>query len=1302
MNMITTPENILFRLTNSLFLRFGAFFIIVAIFVLYVRAEGQTDHANEQRQQSFVLADELRQSSDDLTRMARSYVLTGEPIYKRHYQEILDISNGVKPRPVDYHDIYWDLVLPDDKRPRPMGSALSMREMLQRAGFTKQEFDKLNETLSNSNRLANTELAAMLLSESAKSPASREKAIAMLHDEAYHQAKANIMRPISQFSALAENRTLGTVHSAEDYASMMRHAFMLFGAMLFLLLWAQIYKQRKFAEEELADLEEQSRLILGSVEVGIVGLDQDGLITFSNPSVGKLLGYTTEEIIGKQLHALVHYAYPDGSDFPREECSSYLTAHDGKTRTLNNELLWCKDGTALHVDYATTPIYKHSKLVGTVIVFRDISERKKAERLLRESKELLESVVGHVPAKIFWKGLDSRFLGCNSQFSTNAGCSSPDELAGKTDFDMVWKDQAKMYRADDKAVMESGLPKLNYEEVQATPEGGMIWVSTSKIPLRDENNQVIGVLGILYDITEKKWAEETLLKASALQSAIFNSANFSCIATDAKGVIQIFNVGAERMLGYAAADVINKITPADISDPQEVIVRAKALSSELGSRLEPGFEALVFKASRGIEDIYELTYIRKDGTRFPAVVSVTALRDAKEAIIGYLLIGTDNTAGKQVEAEQKILDQRLRDQQFYTRSLIEFNLDAIMTTDPSGIITDVNKQMEALTGCTRDELIGAPLKNYFTDPERAEASIKAVLSKKKVSNYELTARARDGKETVVSYNAMTFYDRDRRLQGVFVAARDITERKHQEDELYDAKDQAEQSSRTKTEFLANMSHELRTPLNAIIGFSEALKDGLMGEVAENQREYINDIYTSGEHLLALINDILDVAKVESGKMELELESVSLGAVLQNSLSMVKEKAMAHRLSVTLETDAGMPEIVADMRKLKQIIYNLLSNAVKFTPDGGTVMLGAHRVDDMLEISVRDTGIGISAENQAKLFQPFTQIDGELSRKYQGTGLGLVMIKHLAELHGGSVSVESEVDKGSLFLVLIPWRLTVDEIVQPIVPKMAPPQNTPNTDVPKKSSDALTALIIEDDPSAAMLIRLHLETEGLRVTSVATGEQALEWLANNHPDLITLDLLLPGMDGLEVMHRIKQIPMHSAVPFVIISIVADENRGLVLGASQILQKPFSQAELHDALKTIGILPASGQRSTDLRHSVLVVDDDPQVVELMSSHLKHSYRVSVAHSGAEGIALARSEHFDAILLDLLVPEISCFEVVAVLKNDPATAPIPVIILTSKVLTEEDRRRLNSNVERILEKSVFRPEALISEVRRIIERK
>jgi PAS domain S-box-containing protein len=547
---------------------------------------------------------------------------------------------------------------------------------------------------------------------------------------------------------------------------------------------------------------------------------------------------------------------------------------------------------------------------------------------------------------------------------------------------------------------------------------------------------------------------EALLKTGALQSAIFNSANFSSIATDASGVIQIFNVGAERMLGYTAADVMNRITPADISDPQELIRRAKALSVELGTSITPGFEALVFKASRGIEDIYELTYIRKDGTRFPAVVSVTALRDAQEAIIGYLLIGTDNTARKQVEEERKKLDQRVRDQHFYTRSLIESNVDALMTTDPRGIITDVNKQTEALTGCTRDELIGAPFKDYFTDPDRAEAGINRVLNEGTVRNFELTARARNGQLTVVSYNATTFHDRDRILQGVFAAARDVTELKRFEQTLQQKNIELEAASRMKSEFLANMSHELRTPLNAIIGFSEVLRDGLAGDMTDQQREFIGDICGSGKHLLSLINDILDLSKVEAGKMTLDLEPVEVSSFLESSLSIIREKASARRIRVVMDEAPGVGTIQADARKVKQILYNLLSNAVKFTNEGGEVLLRACRVpravvgapsgawqgrsvaladnefSDFLEVSVTDSGIGISGDGLARLFQPFSQVDSGLARKFEGTGLGLAMVKLLAELHGGTVAVASAVGRGSRFTVWLPVR-TVDDGALPV-------------------------------------------------------------------------------------------------------------------------------------------------------------------------------------------------------------------------------------------------------------------------------
>ena len=662
--------------------------------------------------------------------------------------------------------------------------------------------------------------------------------------------------------------------------------------------------------------------------------------------------------------------------------------------------------------------------------------------------------------------------------------------------------------------------------------------------------------------------QEALLKAGALQSAIFNSANFSSIATDAKGVIQIFNVGAERMLGYTAADVMNKITPADISDPQEVIARAKALSVELSTPITPGFEALVFKASRGIEDIYELTYIRKDGSRFPAVVSVTALRDAQNAIIGYLLIGTDNTARKQVEEEQKKLDQRLRDQQFYTRSLIESNIDALMTTDPFGIITDVNKQMEALTGCTRDELIGAPFKNYFTDPDRAEASIKLVLSEKKVTNYELTARARDGKETVVSYNATTFFDRDRKLQGVFAAARDVTERKRLDQvlqetnaELESAKFVAEKANLAKSDFLSSMSHELRSPLNAILGFAQ-----LMGSDSPlptpTQKANIDQILQAGWYLLELINEILDLSLIESGKLLLSLEPMSLHEVLLDCQAMIEPQGQKRGIKLTFPQFDISWFVNADRTQLKQVLINLLSNAIKYNRVGGTVEVTCSaNTAERIRISVRDTGEGLSPEKLAQLFQPFNRLGQEVSDE-EGTGIGLVVSKRLVELMGGVIGVESTVGKGSVFWV----ELNVAAEPHPAVGEVEPLASI--QEHVRQGVTSHTLLYVEDNRANMELVeQLIAGRPDLRLLSAGDGNQGIALARIHQPDVILMDINLPGMSGIEALKILREDPATAHIPVLAISANAmphDIKKGLDVGFLNYLTKPIIVNEFMAAI------------------------------------------------------------------------------------------------------------------------------------------
>ena len=669
-------------------------------------------------------------------------------------------------------------------------------------------------------------------------------------------------------------------------------------------------------------------------------------------------------------------------------------------------------------------------------------------------------------------------------------------------------------------------------------------------------------------VFERRSKEALLLNADALKNAIFNSANFSSIATDAKGVIQIFNVGAERMLGYMAADVMNKITPADISDPEEVIARAKALSAELRTPITPGFEALVFKASRGIEDIYELTYIRKDGSRFPAVVSVTALRDAQEQIIGYLLIGTDNTARKQIEDERVKLDQRLRDQQFYTRSLIESNIDAIMTTDAQGIITDANKQMEALTSCTRDELIGAPFKNFFTDPEHAEAGIKRVLSEKKISNYELTALTREGKETVVSWNATTFYDRERRLQGVFAAARDITERKLLDHALEEAKEAAEASNRAKSVFLSTMSHEIRTPMNGVLGMLELLGltrlDAAQGAMLDAVRE-------SGKTLQRIIDDILDFSKIEAGKLEVRPEAASIALAMDAVRNIYAEVASGKGLLFKCSVDPEIsPAVMVDPIRLRQILNNLVSNALKFTEMGSieirAELVGRDEHEERLRFHVQDTGIGIALHDRARLFQPFIQVEGE--SRAGGTGLGLTICQRLATLMGGSIEMMSEPGAGTTVILEL-----VVPIADPTSMVQADPANVRDwlsstmnmrrmaPEIAQAEAEGTLVLVADDHPTNRALIVRQINMLGYAAESADNGASALaKWVTGRFGILIT-DCNMPEMNGYELTRNIRELEAASGgrrVP--IIACTANALRGdaetcIAAGMDDYLAKPI---------------------------------------------------------------------------------------------------------------------------------------------------
>jgi PAS domain S-box-containing protein len=531
--------------------------------------------------------------------------------------------------------------------------------------------------------------------------------------------------------------------------------------------------------------------------------------------------------------------------------------------------------------------------------------------------------------------------------------------------------------------------------------------------------------------------QKALLKTGALQNAILTSANFSIIATDEKGIIQLFNVGAERMLGYTAAEVVNKLNPSDIHDPEEVRARAEALSLELATPITPGFQALAFKASRGIEDVYELTYICKSGSRFPAIVSITALRDDYDEIIGYLLIGTDNSVRKGVELQ----------------------LNAAMAV-------------------------------------------------------------------------------------------------------------AEKANRAKSDFLSSMSHELRTPLSAILGFAQLMDSGSPSPTATQKRS-LDQILKAGWYLLELINEILDLALIESGKLPLSLEPTSLSEVVRECHAMVEPQALQRDIRMTFPQFDATYFVQADRTRLKQVLINLLSNAVKYNRPGGSVVVDyVLAIPGRIRICVRDTGEGLAPDKLAQLFQPFNRLGKEAGIE-EGTGIGLMVSKQLVELMHGTIGVESAVGGGSIFW----FELNLTVALRQGVAAAAPDAKAPVA----AGAQVYTLLYVEDNPANLMLVEdLIARRADLRLLSAADGNRGVEIAHATLPDVILMDINLPGISGIQALKLLRADPATAHIPVVALSanaIPRDIAKGLEAGFFRYLTKPIKIDEFLEALDLALAFPKS---------------------------------------------------------------------------------------------------------------------------------
>ena len=826
----------------------------------------------------------------------------------------------------------------------------------------------------------------------------------------------------------------------------------------------QTNEQLRQTNGTLRDSEEKLSVTLNSIGDAVIATDASARVTLMNPVAEHLTGWTHAQANGHLVEDVFNIVNKETRSLATIPVMATLSL--GTVQGLaNHTVLIARDGREFDIADSCAPIRDHTaQVVGAVLVFRNVSEEYAVQQALRDSASQIQTILNTVVDGIITIHAQGGIIETVNPAAEYMFGYRAAELFGKKfsllipELDQDQRDGSLDYYTASEEARASG----KVREVLGQRKGGgnfPLEIAVSEMWLGGKRY----FAGILRDISARKQAEEALLKAGALQSAIFNSANFSSIATDAKGVIQIFNVGAERMLGYEAAEVMNKITPADISDPQEVVARAKTLSSELATQIEPGFEALVFKASRGIEDIYELTYIRKDGSRFPAVVSVTALRDAQDVIIGYLLIGTDNTARKQIETDRALLER---------------------------VLQEKNIELQ------RSQLV------------------------------------------------------------------------------------AEKANLAKSEFLSSMSHELRSPLNAILGFAQ-LMESSKPPPSESQIASINQILQAGWYLLELINEILDLALIESGKLSLSMEAISLSEVMHDCKAMIEPLANKSGIRLSFAEFDSHRFIRADRTRVKQVLINLLTNAIKYNRIGGLVEVTSGSVtDEIVHINVRDTGEGLSPDKVAQLFQPFNRL-GQEAGVEEGTGIGLVVSKRLVELMGGEIGAQSTVGSGSVFWI---------ELQIAAEPQFAPDSDQPMALPQMKiepGSTLRTLLYVEDNRANMQLVERLIERRAdLRLLGAEDGIRGITLARIHQPDVIMMDINLPGISGIQALKILREDPATAHIPVMALSANAmprDMEKGLASGFFRYLTKPIKVSEFMEALD-LGLILAAAARATANKETI----------------------------------------------------------------------------------------------------------------------
>ncbi|HET6929977.1 MAG TPA: PAS domain S-box protein [Candidatus Acidoferrum sp.] len=1038
---------------------------------------------------------------------------------------------------------------------------------------------------------------------------------------------------------------------------------------LLLLVFASLLRslsERKRAQEELAKSEKWLSTTISSIGDAVISTDMNGTVTFMNPVAEALTGWSQREASGKSMDLVFDIINKDTRKAVENPVKKVF--REGKVVGLaDHTLLLSRNGKEFDIEDSAAPIVSNEgESFGVVLVFRDITEKKQTEQETKLQKELLELILESVAEGVVVADSNGKFLLFNSAAEHILGVGATD--GGPTQ----WSDRYGTYLPDGVTQYPSGeLPLAramrgeNVDDVEVfirnakVPEGRLI--STTGRPLRNDEGMLRGGVVVLHDITEQKRAEEALRQSEERYRLLFDSNPHPVWVYDLQSLaILDVNQAAIRNYGYSRGEFLS-LTIKDIRPAEDV----------------PALLENTRNTPKDREDIGIWKHLKKNGAQIDVEVTSHPLEYSGKA--ARLVVATDITTRKKAEEALRQSEERFR---LLISEVVDY---AILMLDPEGTVVSWNAGAERIKGYEAREIVGRNFSCFYPAEEvergKPARQLKLALEQGRVEDEGWRVR-KDGSRFWADVVITALHDATGRLRGFAKVTRDVTEQKRAQELILRAKEEAERASKFKDQFLSTMSHELRTPLNAVLGFSDLLAEELYGPLNDRQRRYVEHIHTGGKHLLRLISDILDLSKIEAGRMELTREDVKVASAITEVSSALYPLAAKKSQSLVQDVDPNLC-VRADAMRFKQVLMNLVGNAIKFTQEGGQIKLSAIQVKDQVRIEVRDNGPGISPEQQQKIFEAFYRV-AQQGNVTEGTGLGLAITARLVELHGSKLQVESQPGKGACLYFTLPLAIVTHN----------QPEHTPIVVSSPRSIPRI--LVVEDDPAAGQLIQSQLASSGYEAVKCDQPERVTDLAAELMPDAITLDLIMKPVHGLEVLRRLKNDPRTALIPVIVVTIVDQPAIGTAFGADEYLLKPVEKTTLLAAVERC--LQSRGGGAP--KKNILVVEDDLPTLEMIVELLRaKGYDVSVATDGEQARVRVSQALPELVILDLLLPNVSGFELLHEWRSNPRTADLPVFVLTSKDLTKEEREYLRVHSESLFRKQDSWREPLIQQLGRVM---